>query len=179
MPLEILFISCVLTKPDVLNRFPYIFRKPGQIEDQHRGLQDDVCHESLDPNYWSTVHVMMYIFPREFGLHNVFTSYVDPRETVQPLKDYTLREEEIASKYSSRSKNDLIIKTRIPRRLRGKAVELVQKMRISHSRCSYNELLKSYSPLLVSSCVLTIGNTADKSGILPSGFGDGNAADYV
>ncbi|KAK6344067.1 hypothetical protein TWF696_007713 [Orbilia brochopaga] len=41
------------------------------------------------------VHVLKYIFPRAFGLHNVFTSTVDRRDTAQKFKDYTLREEEI------------------------------------------------------------------------------------
>ncbi|PCH03091.1 Reverse transcriptase [Penicillium occitanis (nom. inval.)] len=56
-------------------------------------------------NLADTVHVMKYIFPRQFGLHNVFTSVVDSRETVQPFKDYTLREEEIArSKFAQGSR---------------------------------------------------------------------------
>ncbi|KAF3912145.1 hypothetical protein ABW21_db0205925 [Orbilia brochopaga] len=41
------------------------------------------------------VHVLKYIFPRAFGLHNVFTSTVDRRDTAQKFKDYILREEEI------------------------------------------------------------------------------------
>ena len=45
-------------------------------------------HDFNNPT--QTVHVMKYIFPRQFGLHNVFTSPVDLRETVQPFKDYTL-----------------------------------------------------------------------------------------
>jgi telomerase reverse transcriptase len=94
---------------------------------------------------------MMYIFPREFGLHNVFTSFVDPRETVQPLKDYTLREEEIASMYGIKSKQHTGAKVRLPRRLRGKVLELVRKLRMSHSQCSYNKLLNHYCPSPVSS----------------------------
>ncbi|KAI9674434.1 MAG: hypothetical protein M1817_001772 [Caeruleum heppii] len=43
-----------------------------------------------------TLSLLKYIFPRQFGLHNVFTSAVDSRETIQSSKDYTLREEEIA-----------------------------------------------------------------------------------
>lgn len=43
-----------------------------------------------------TLHVLKYIFPRQFGLHNVFTSVVDRYETSLPFKDYFTREEEIA-----------------------------------------------------------------------------------
>ncbi|KAF2259198.1 hypothetical protein CC78DRAFT_525270, partial [Lojkania enalia] len=42
-----------------------------------------------------TIHIMRYIFPRQFGLHNVFISQVDSRETSMQFKDYTLREREI------------------------------------------------------------------------------------
>jgi len=42
------------------------------------------------------------MFPREFGLHNVFTSSVNTKETKETkleFQDYTLREEEIAEKF--------------------------------------------------------------------------------
>jgi len=42
---------------------------------------------------------MKYIFPREFGLHNVFTSSIKPNENRLEPQDYTLREEEIAEKF--------------------------------------------------------------------------------
>lgn len=87
------------------------------------------------------IRILMYIFPRQFGLHNVFTSEVDHRETVQPFKDYTLREEEIDSKYPEKSG------IKIPKRLRGKAKDLVQKLQVLHSRCSYNRLLEYYCPV--------------------------------
>ncbi|KAL1981064.1 hypothetical protein VTN96DRAFT_3129 [Rasamsonia emersonii] len=84
-----------------------------------------------------SVHVMKYIFPRQFGLHNVFTSAVDSRETTQPFKDYTLREDEIARRES----------TKLPKRLRGKALALVQQLQKRHQRCSYTELLRHYCPI--------------------------------
>jgi telomerase reverse transcriptase len=84
---------------------------------------------------------MMYIFPRQFGLHNVFTSEVDSQKTVQPFMDYTLREDEISKKYPSHSP------PKIPKRLRGKATELVKKMQVLHSRCSYKELIEYYCPV--------------------------------
>lgn len=83
---------------------------------------------------------MMYLFPRQFGLHNVFTSHVDSRETVQPFKDYTLREEEIKSKYKSG-------KIKIPKRLRGETIAMVRKLQILHSRCPYQKLLEHYCPV--------------------------------
>jgi telomerase reverse transcriptase len=90
-----------------------------------------------------TIHILKYIFPHEFKLHNVFTSVVDSRETTQPLKDYTLREHEIstnASQYSSH----------LPKRLRGGPIELVRKMRKAHSKLPYVELLRYYCPARVS-----------------------------
>lgn len=93
---------------------------------------------------------MKYIFPRQFGLHNVFTSPVDLRETVQPLKDYTLREQEI-----TRHQRQIQLKSagparspkvHLPKRLRGPAVALVKKLQKLHSRCCYTELLRHYCP---------------------------------
>lgn len=83
----------------------------------------------------------MYIFPRQFGLHNVFTEHVDPCQTVQPFKDYTLREDEINAKYPS---PDM---PKIPKRLRGKAVHLVRKLQIQHGRCPYEKLLEHHCPV--------------------------------
>jgi telomerase reverse transcriptase len=121
----------------VLNRFPY----------------------STPRNLSHTVHVMKYIFPRQFGLHNVFTSEIDRRETVQPFKDYTLREEEIASVERQRRSRLPSLQIgageskesfKIPKRLRGKVVELVQKLQRSNKCCSYSELLRYYCPIEVS-----------------------------
>ena len=102
---------------------------------------------------------MKYIFPRQFGLHNVFTSKVDPKETVQPFKDYTLREHEIA-----RSEQIALIRGNarkdfsnwLPKRLRGDVLNLVQEMQKRHARCSYHELLKHYCPINVSTVVSII-----------------------
>ncbi|QVM13672.1 hypothetical protein D8B26_008278 [Coccidioides posadasii str. Silveira] len=95
-----------------------------------------------------TVHIMKYIFPRQFGLHNVFTSVVDSKQTAQSFKDYTLREEEMAmkkktcpGKFSNENLNKL------PKRLRGNLVGLIQKLQKRHQRCSYVELLRHYCPV--------------------------------
>lgn len=89
---------------------------------------------------------MMYIFPRQFGLHNVFTSTVDRQKTAQKFQDYTLREEEIAAKFPPTKSGDKPA-IRVPKRLRGKTMELVRKLQVLHSRCSYAELLHYYCPV--------------------------------
>ena len=97
---------------------------------------------------------MKYIFPRQFGLHNVFTCSVDSRETSHTLKDYTLREREIAlSTHGRRTSSDNKSRTSdrsLPRRLRGLLVALIAKMQKLHTKCSYSELLKHYCPVDVS-----------------------------
>lgn len=96
-----------------------------------------------------TVRMLKYVFPRQFKLHNAFTSNVDPTETVQPFKDYTLREQEIA-------RSEVILKRqlpalqnaelRVPRRLRGQCTRLVQDLQRRNVHCAYYELLKHYCP---------------------------------
>ncbi|TWU77862.1 hypothetical protein ED733_003460 [Metarhizium rileyi] len=93
-----------------------------------------------------TMKVAMYIFPRQFGLHNVFTSNVNLLETAQKFQDYTLREREIKEftedpKHCSKNGTP-----RLPKRLRGDSWRLVEKLQVLHSRCSYGELLKHYCP---------------------------------
>lgn len=96
---------------------------------------------------------MKYMFPRQFGLHNVFTSTVDPKETAQPFKDYTLREQEIFQiqrqtllKLNSDKIDPKTVKQHLPQRLRGSAFDLVRKLQRLHSECSYHELFKHYCP---------------------------------
>jgi hypothetical protein len=88
---------------------------------------------------------MMYIFPRQFQLHNVFSSEVDRQQTAQKFQDYTLREEEIARLVGQASSKTRLPK--LPKRLRGGAHHLVQRLQIRHDRCSYIELLKHYCPV--------------------------------
>jgi telomerase reverse transcriptase len=105
----------------------------------------DVFNRCADTSSWEqTTHIAKYIFPREFKLHNVFTSPVDPRETSQPLKDYTLREHEIAAAPAQ-------TKVHLPKRIRGPPLELVHKIRKAHSKLPYVELLRYYCPDPVSS----------------------------
>ncbi|EED18804.1 telomerase reverse transcriptase, putative [Talaromyces stipitatus ATCC 10500] len=102
---------------------------------------------SNSSNLADTVHVMKYIFPRQFGLHNVFTSVVDSRETVQPFKDYTLREEEIARLKVAQGSRYALVRPKIPKRLRGGPLQLVQKLQKRNQTCAYTELLRHYCPI--------------------------------
>ena len=95
---------------------------------------------------------MKYIFPRQFGLHNVFTSKVDLRETVQPFKDYTLREQEITNQEQQlkrKAPHHNTIDKRIPKRLRGECLSLVQNLQKRNQSCSYNQVLNHYCPATV------------------------------
>ena len=82
----------------------------------------------------------MYMFPRLFGLHNVFDSSTDTQKTVQKLQDYTLREDEISTKFGAN------MPIKMPKRLRGEPRRLVQRLQVLHGRCSYAQLLRHYCP---------------------------------
>ncbi|KAK6841330.1 oxoglutarate iron-dependent oxygenase [Apiospora arundinis] len=122
----------------VLNRSPYI--KPDS-----ESTSDSSALASK--NEANTLRIMMYIFPRQFGLHNAFNSKVNYTETSQRLKDYTLREQEIQDRFGDLSSNETGRKKPNPKRLRGKVRELVRKLQIMHSRCSYSKLLQHYCPV--------------------------------
>lgn len=99
---------------------------------------------------------MKYIFPRQFGLHNVFTSTVDPKETTHQFLDYTLREQEIArqslveriiAKPTEGASSERF--KALPRRLRDRAFQLVQQLQKRQAKCSYTKLLALYCPVPV------------------------------
>lgn len=94
---------------------------------------------------------MMYMFPRQFGLHNVFTSHVDSTQTAQKFQDYTLREEEILKKFRKKEGCIHVLNVRAPKRLRGMPEHLVRRLQTLHSRCSYVELLQHYCPVCMCS----------------------------
>ena len=121
--------ASVLRIVDVLNRFP----NPAKRD--------------------HTVHIMKYIFPRQYGLHNVFTSRTDSKETTQPFKDYTLREEEIEQKDHTRQTAGLST-THLPKRLRGVCFALIQRLQRLHDRCSYSQVLAHHCPSSVSQVLL-------------------------
>ncbi|KIW30624.1 uncharacterized protein PV07_06357 [Cladophialophora immunda] len=85
------------------------------------------------------VHLLKYVFPRQFDLHNVFTSLVRSNETAHRFKDYTVREQEIAGQ----RKRPV---TWTPRRLRGEPMRLIQKIHQNHRSCSYSQRLRHYCP---------------------------------
>jgi telomerase reverse transcriptase len=90
-----------------------------------------------------SVHITKYIFPRQFGLHNVFTSVVDTRETSQAFKDYTLREQEITTADTRAKRNAKWL----PKRLRSGPAMMIEGLRKRHARLSYVELLRKYCPV--------------------------------
>jgi telomerase reverse transcriptase len=103
-----------------------------------------------------TINILRYIFPRQFGLHNAFTSKVDRRETAMPFKDYTLRDKEIHQSMCMDLKDkssdvEAVAKwnARVPKRLRGATMTLVDRLRTLNHRCSYTELLRHYCPVKV------------------------------
>lgn len=113
----------------------------------------DVLHRYPDAaNPKHTAHIMKYIFPRQFKLHNVFTSFTDMKETVQPFQDYTMREIEIAQAGDSRNVQSRIEANglALPKRLRGALFGLVQKLQKLHANCAYSKLLAHYCPIPVS-----------------------------
>jgi telomerase reverse transcriptase len=90
-----------------------------------------------------TAHVMKYVFPRQFGLHNVFTSDIDLKSGTQGFQDYTLREIEING-HGKRKQGDLKPES-LPKRLRGGAQDLVGKMQRNNKNCPYAQLLRYYT----------------------------------
>lgn len=84
--------------------------------------------------------MLQYIFPRQFKLHNVFTSKVDRTETTQPFKDYTLREDVSVSA-------DHVRNQRIPARLFTTGIRLVRRIRKRYKKCRIDQLVYHYCPL--------------------------------
>lgn len=133
----------VLTCEDALNRFPL---RNGNPDSDPTAVRDNESEAPrIDDN---SLRIMMYIFPRQFGLHNAFTSHVDHTKTAQKFQDYTLREEEIFATFSKNSEDvTQRLDARVPKRLRGKAEHLVERMQAFHARCSYAKLLGHHCPV--------------------------------
>ncbi|KAJ0289364.1 hypothetical protein COL940_001561 [Colletotrichum noveboracense] len=135
----------------VLSRCPRVTDSAQADPDQKTRLDQS--------NEQNTLKVMMYIFPRQFGLHNVFNSKVDHLKTAQKLPDYTLREEEINSLFKDQ-------KIRTPKRLRGDVKRLVEHLQSLHGRCAYAELLRHHCPSAIDG---TTRKSAHKKPAKPSG----------
>lgn len=106
-----------------------------------------------------TVHVMKYIFPRQFGLPNVFKLDSDSRNVMDDSKNFMFREGEISRLEKEKQhqrpqpKNEFadadyagVRSVKVPKRLRGITIELVGKLRNRNAQCSYGELLRYYCP---------------------------------
>ncbi|KAI7675364.1 hypothetical protein KC318_g994, partial [Hortaea werneckii] len=109
-----------------------------------------VLNRCAEMSETQTLHLMKYVFPRQFGLHNAFTSSTNRQETSQPFVDYTCREKEIA--YGDcRQKGDQRQRQRVdlslPKRLRGAVVDLVRRIGKRHRNCAYHALLEHYCPV--------------------------------
>ncbi|KAJ2892715.1 hypothetical protein MKZ38_009438 [Zalerion maritima] len=135
-------VSFGLRHIHVLNRCPFI--------SLDAAAEDEALSKKKDEN---TLKVMMYIFPRQFSLHNVFTSMVDFKKTSQKLMDYTMREEEIVKMFGvggggkCGGNKGVNLRAKIPKRLRGQTKELVEKLQKLHGRCSYSSILQHYCPV--------------------------------
>lgn len=119
-----------------------------------------------------TAHVMKYMFPRQHGLHNAFTSRVDPKETAMPFKDYTLREHEIKRWEMNQpfkpKTGDKPPTPKLPKRLRGSCFDIVRQVRKRHRKCSYVELLRHYCPAPLSDGSSKMINQAGDGDIVES-----------
>lgn len=106
-----------------------------------------------------TVHVMKYIFPRQFGLLNVFTLDSDQRKQMNDSNGFMSRESEISlleeqkrpqgpqtGSESADAGCGGVKSVKVPKRLRGITIELVRKLRNRNAQCSYGELLRYYCP---------------------------------
>ncbi|KAJ5757647.1 uncharacterized protein N7511_006341 [Penicillium nucicola] len=102
-----------------------------------------------------TVHVLKYVFPRQFGLLNAFTVDPDGHNSIDDPKRFMFRENEISAReeqkpgraHNGRDASDGGIgNTKVPKRLRGSAIELIRKLRTRNSRCCYLKLLRYYCP---------------------------------
>ncbi|KAJ9485945.1 hypothetical protein VN97_g7403 [Penicillium thymicola] len=106
-----------------------------------------------------TVHIMKYIFPRQFGLLNVFKLDSDSRNIMDDSKTFMFRESEISRLDEEKRlqrpqpKNEFtaadcdgVGSVKVPKRLRGITIELVRKLRNRNAQCSYEELLRYYCP---------------------------------
>jgi hypothetical protein len=82
-------------------------------------------------------HILKYIFPKQFGLHNVFTRLTDRRETSHAFRDYTDREAEITVANKDRD-------AKVYRRLKGNLAPLISKVQRLHKGCSYHALMHRY-----------------------------------
>lgn len=104
------------------------------------------------------LHVLLkYIFPRQWGLHNVFTSSADRRQSATPHRCYANRDAEIVKHWNQHTRivrdgSDAVrLGPHIPKRLRGNCVTLIEAVLRRHHKCPYAALLQHYCPRQVAS----------------------------
>ncbi|PHH67661.1 hypothetical protein CDD80_664 [Ophiocordyceps camponoti-rufipedis] len=114
----------------VLNKCPHVSHPIRSGRGSSRS-ETEAC------NGLNTTRVMMFLFPRQFGLRNVFTPETSNKD--QAFSAYAAREAEMAS-FLGRDR------IKLPKRLRGTASRLVQRLQVLHGRCSYTETLDHYCP---------------------------------
>ncbi|SPO20458.1 uncharacterized protein UTRI_00858_B [Ustilago trichophora] len=98
------------------------------------GKQDLKSHEAIFHDR-RTRHLAKYVFPRQFGLHNVFTGARDFDTSTQPFRDYTVREVEIKALGAKRT----------PKALRP-ALPVLAKILSRHDKLNYRALLNRCCP---------------------------------
>ncbi|BFZ57804.1 Telomerase reverse transcriptase [Savitreella phatthalungensis] len=87
--------------------------------------------------------LLQYIFPREWGLHNVFTSQVDKTITHASFQEYSLRLDV----------NTESCRRRYPKRLRNeKLLSAIDSLYRRHHSCPYHALLQDYCPTRTGTC---------------------------
>lgn len=86
--------------------------------------------------------LLRYIFPRQFKLHNVFTSEVNYKEVAASFKNYAIREGD--SDWQATTSE--CVQTRVPKRLRGQIMDLIRQLQKRHTDCAYSKLLDHYCP---------------------------------
>ncbi|CAK7270640.1 Telomerase reverse transcriptase [Sporothrix epigloea] len=113
----------------------------------HLATESTAKNTALEsPHRASAASLAMYIFPREFGLCDASTASAEKADSLSRYKsNLTLRESEIAAKLSLPDGQEKT-KLSIPKRLRGDAMALIEKMQKRHSRCAYLPLLDHYCP---------------------------------
>jgi inhibitor of KinA sporulation pathway (predicted exonuclease) len=105
---------------DALNRYPFVKDNP----DSGENCQDSV--KIQQQNEAHTTKLMMHMFPRQFSLHNVFTSPTDSNQTAQKFHDYTFREDEINKSLRVANRSTKKALPKLPKRLRGTTRDLVR-----------------------------------------------------
>ncbi|KAJ6445860.1 RING-finger domain containing protein [Purpureocillium lavendulum] len=154
----------------ILNRCRYAQPLAAPAADSSASSERD-GHMKL--NAANAIKVMMYIFPRQFGLHNVFTSETNRKETAQKFQDYTLREGEITRLLRRDGRDPNSADPRVPKRLRGAPLALVQRLQVLHHRCTQVSLPATFNSFLdLASPVSHVSAfcQAVLSKIIPSGF---------